>query len=107
MLSPYMTQTSRNDASTIFQARAGMTKVKMNYTNKYKSNLKCRACQQEEESQKHIMEECRKIHTNEETMVKEEEIYTEDVTILKNTTKKIISILAKLDKAQATASNNC
>ncbi len=104
---PYMTVMTRNQASTIFKARSSMLKMKMNYKNRYKNNLKCRACNSEEETQNHVLAECSALHPNKETTVTDQDIFTEDTTKLKESAKKIDKILAKLEEAQGSAAKHC
>ena len=52
-----MNKLTRNQASTIFRARTRMLKVKTNFKNGH-TNLKCRMCGKQEETQKHVLEEC-------------------------------------------------
>ena len=78
-----------------------MLHVKNNYKNKYKNNLMCRACGQEEETQNHILAECLKIHTYEHSKVTQEMIFTEDTTDLKNTAQRIKETLKRLENLEA------
>ncbi len=50
-------------------------------------------CMEEEESQQHILNECKTLHRDNSTKVKIEEIFTQDT---KETVVKIQDILAKL-----------
>ncbi len=52
-----------------------MIECKENYKNDYKdNNLKCRFCEITEESQNHVLEECNKLHINEQTKITSDEI---------------------------------
>ena len=86
----YMNKLTRKQASTIFQARTRMLKVKNNYKNG-NSDLMCRLCKEKEETQKHILEECLKIHTSKETqsIITTEMIFAEDTGKLKEYAKRI------------------
>ena len=57
----YMKKLTRKQASTIFKARTRMIKVKGNYKNGF-PDLACRACKNAEESQMHVLQECRKLN---------------------------------------------
>ena len=57
----YMNELTRKQTSLIFKARTRMLKIKGNYKNGY-TNLTCRLCGKEEESQPHILEECPVVH---------------------------------------------
>ena len=57
-LQPNRTNIKKEEAQLIFSIRCRMTKVKNNMKGKYES-LSCRGCKIEEESQKHIVEECK------------------------------------------------
>ncbi len=78
----YMYKTSREVASTIFQARSRMLKVKSDYKNKYKNHLQCRACGLAEETQNHVMQECPKLHPTNANKTTQEIIFCEDCTQL-------------------------
>ena len=71
-------------------------KVKENYKNKYKSDMKCRACGQQTESQSHIRRECETLHQNETSKITEAAITTEDIDTLKETATKIEEIMRHL-----------
>ena len=58
----YMNELTRRQASTIFKTRTRMIKVKGNYKNAY-TDLTCRACKIEIESQKHVLEDCRSLQS--------------------------------------------
>ena len=64
---PYLEKLNRKQASTLFQTRTRMLKVKENYKTKYQTNLMCRACGLFEETQNHILNECKKLHETNET----------------------------------------
>ncbi len=93
----YMKALTRNQASLIFKARTRMIECKANFKKKYKNEISCRKCNQGEENQKHIFQECQEIHRTDETRIKEEEIFTEDPNRLANTAKKIEKILTALE----------
>ena len=92
---PYMNQLNRFQASSIFKARTRMLDIKNNFRGKY-PDLICRGCGQADETQEHILNECPGIHTNDETKILTNEIFTDDPGILKETYKKIIRIEKKL-----------
>ena len=85
----YIYKAPRQVASTIFQARTRMLKVKTNYKNKYKNNLTCRACGLADETQNHAMEECLKLHQNDTTKVTPEMIFNQDTNQLNQTAHQI------------------
>ena len=95
---PYMDSLPRREASTIFAARTRMIDVKTNFRNKYK-DTKCRMCNTEEETQKHILEECRNIDRSETGKITEEEIFTEEIEKIKITARKINRIREQLSAA--------
>ena len=73
-------KTSQNILELIFKMRSKVTKVKMNYKRSFE-NLDCSACNEEKESQKHIME-CKKIMKLKENDKKDlnyEKIFGENV----------------------------
>ena len=53
----YMLTMSKAQCSVIFAVRTRMLNVKGNYPSKH-TDMKCRWCNDEEESQVHIMEQC-------------------------------------------------
>ena len=83
----YMNKLTRNQASTIFKARTRMLKVKANYKNG-NTNMKCRLCEKNEETQKHALEECEIINET-HNKVSEQMIFNEDTNELKTTAKLI------------------
>ncbi len=92
----YMDKLTRNQTSIIFQTRTRMLKVKENYKNKYKADMKCRACGHETESQSHILRECETLHQNETSKITEAAITTEDTDTLKETATKIEETMRRL-----------
>ena len=72
-----------------------MIDVKNNYRNKYR-DLVCRGCGKYDETQQHILEECETIHQNKTTQVTTSNIFTEDTEKLKETAKKIKTIITQL-----------
>ena len=78
-LKPSRVKATQNEIETIFKMRSRMTDVKLNFRRKYE-NLDCRACNQEEESQKHLYE-CLEILKNKEIktkMMKYDQIFGEN-----------------------------
>ncbi len=97
----YLYKTSREVASTIFQARSRMLKVKSNYKNKYKNHLQCRACGLSEETQNHVMQECPKLHPTNANKTTQEMIFCEDSTQLNQIAhliQKTMNLLATYDE---------
>ncbi len=93
----YMNKLTRREASTIFKARTRMLDVKNNFKGKYRDR-KCRKCNCDNETQEHILQECRGIHTDEQTKVKTPDLFSEDITELKLTSKKIVNTINKLEE---------
>ena len=92
----YMNKLTRNEVSTIFKARTRMLDIKNNFRNKYRT-LKCRKCEEETETQEHIMNECTGIHKDNTTKVKTEDLFNDDLINIKNQAAKIQEIMKKLD----------
>ena len=90
----YISRLTRNQVSIIFKARTRMLKVKSNYKNGYK-DLKCRICGNEEESQKHIMEECETLN-REFKVITKEMIFQEDLEGLKEVARNINNRMKKM-----------
>ena len=80
----YMSELTRKQTSLIFKARTRMIKVKSNYKNGH-TDLICRMCKKEEETQKHILEECLAIHKDEAIIVPKDKIFSEETGTLKKT----------------------
>ena len=93
----YLHKTPRTVASTIFQARSRMIKVKSNYKNKYKNNLTCRACGLTEETQSHILEDCPKLHPTNANKVTQNMIFDHDPIQLIQTAHLIQTNMTILD----------
>ena len=91
----YMNKLNRNECSAIFRARTRMTEVKNNYRGMY-TNHTCRKCGETTETQAHVFEDCKEIHINNDTTVKQAEIFSKNTAILKITAKKIKIIIDKL-----------
>lgn len=72
-----------------------MLDVKENNRGKYNDN-KCRVCKTEIETQKHVLEECTKIHPDNRIKVTREEIFNPDTGVLKQTTDKIKEVMKSL-----------
>ena len=51
--------------------------------------MTCRACGQEEETQNHILHGCNALYQNNENKVNQADFFTNDITQLKQTAKKI------------------
>ena len=74
----YLDELTRNEASAIFRGRARMIHAKSNYKNKY-SNLLCRGCGLTEESQMHILNDCKEIHKDDLNKVTTQEIFNNNL----------------------------
>ena len=93
----YLMELSKKEASLIFKARTRMIKVKSNYKNMFKNNLNCRACGQAEESQEHILNQCHKIHSNNQRKVKSEDFFEDEPQLLRRTAFKIETAMTILE----------
>ena len=72
---------SQEETKTIFHLRTRVTNVKMNYRGKHE-NLNCSVCQNELESQKHILQECKILKSMEKSndySVEYEKLFGENV----------------------------
>ena len=83
----YMYEMTRDNAETIFKARTRMLKVKNNYRGAF-NDVTCRICNNDPETQQHILEECPGIHTSTENKVTPEDLFSEDIHQLEETCKK-------------------
>ena len=91
----YMNKLNRTETSTIFKARTRMLDAKLNFKNKYQ-NLKCRWCEEPNETQEHILENCPGLHTTNKTKVIKQEIFDDNPTTLKLTANKIAETMIRL-----------
>ena len=95
----YMNELTRNQASTIFRARTRMIKVRANYKNGNEGlDLTCRLCKKEEETQKHVLEECEVLSTKHSKATKTM-IFSENTIELKETAKTIEKRLQELEES--------
>ena len=92
----YMKQLTRNQASLIFKTRSRMLRIKDNYKKEF-PNQTCRACDQQPETQHHILVECNTIHRGDHLKVQMKEVFDEHVPHLKKTAKKIEDIMNTLE----------
>ena len=72
-----------------------MIKAKGNYKNGF-SDLTCRICKKEEETQTHILEMCPDMHPSDATKVLKHQLFSEDIDTLRVLAKKIEIIMEKL-----------
>ena len=93
----YMNELTRKQTSLIFKARTRMLKVKGNYKNGY-TDLTCRMCKSEEESQTHILETCSVIHPDDAIKVPKRKLFTEDTGTLREVASTIGKIQDKLNE---------
>ena len=100
----YMMKMNRFDASIIFKARTRMLDIKNNFRGKY--DLKCRACGTTEETQEHILEQCKIIHREDSTTVAREDIFTEDLGTLEETAKKVKDVMERIQSAVHTSAHS-
>ena len=92
----YMEELTCREAKNILIYRTRMMKVKENYKNNY-SNMTCRWCKLENESQNHILEECEEFPIKGHG-IKTSDIFNEDHHKLKIITKTLGEIYKELDK---------
>ena len=100
----YMTKLTRKQASVIFKARTRMIKVKGNYKNGF-PDLTCRACKTEPETQMHVLNECKNLHSQNPTSTnnsdnpdqpEKNDIFSEDPEALRATSMEISDIYENL-----------
>ena len=90
----YMNQLTRKQVSRIFKARSRMIKVKSNFRSHFENrrnghnDIKCRACNLDDETQNHIFNECKDIHRNEMLKTEENEYFSENTDIVRKAAKK-------------------
>ena len=84
----YMRVLSNAESEMIFRTRTRMLMIKVNMKKSYK-DLVCRICNEYEENQKHVIEECvglkevRAKYLNDSNEVKEQDAFSEDEKKLK------------------------
>ena len=93
----YMNNLTRKECTSIFAVRSRMLKVKGNYKNKY-PNLTCRWCTLTNETQEHILKECREFKPI--TGTNTYETYYEDTLTAHKTTANIIQKVTEKLKEQ-------
>jgi hypothetical protein len=99
----YMSKLNRTQTSQIFKARTRMLNIKDNMRGAYKENMTCRICNTVEvETQKHIFEECSKLHEQSDMKISDEELYTEDIETLIKTANKVTRIMEIIEKTKGT-----
>ena len=76
-----------------------MLDVKNNFRNKY-NDILFSACGDVEETQTHVLEECRAIHTQEDTKVREQDIFKTDPKQLSTTADKVAKIIDSISSVQ-------
>ena len=74
-----------------------MIKVKSNYKNGHQ-NLACRMCNEEPETQTHILEDCPAIHSDESSKVPRHQLFNENTDTLRKMAKNLEQILEKLSE---------
>ena len=87
----YMNELTRKQTSLIFKARSRMLKVKGNYKNGH-SDLMCRMCKNQEETQTHILDECQAIHKSDASKVPIHLLFSEDTGTLRQVAKNLETI---------------
>ena len=75
-----------------------MLQIKNNYQTKY-NDIICRGCKAENETQQHVLQECKEIHKSNNTKVEEEKFFSEDVEVLKKAAKNIKFILKWIEQS--------
>lgn len=94
----YLEQLSRSKASIIMKTRTRMLEVKNNFKKKYGNNILCRKCNNKDETQEHILNECKSLHKDENLKVTKTEIFENNIENLKKVAAKIEKIMEILKK---------
>ena len=87
----YMDKLNRKQCNAILRARASMLMVKENYKKQYENNLLCRFCENHNETQEHILQDCTKIKRSKEKIIYSK-IFEEDTEPLREIANEIIKI---------------
>ena len=96
-LQPNNINISREETQLIFKLRCRVTGVKTNMRNMY-SDVLCDACGIQEESQKHVIQECIKLNENQDSMFIYEKIYNGSVSEKVEIAKKFEKNYQKLQE---------
>ena len=97
-LANYLKTITRKQCTSIIKVRTRMVPVKANYGDRYQDK-KCRLCQEEEETQKHVLSECRitKVEARHFAYTK---YFTEDeektLKIMAENNLKIVELMEKI-----------
>ena len=83
-----MKKLNRYQTSIIFKTRTRMLEVKNNYKNRHR-DLNCRMCNNHVEDQKHALQMCPELPKRGIEPVNITDIFSENITSLKATAKKI------------------
>ena len=94
-----MNQLNRFQVSTIFKARTQMLDIKNNFRGKY-NNITCRGCGEANETQEHVLNECKSIHQSENTRVEQKDIFSNNITTLTKTAESIDDIMELIRKSE-------
>ena len=94
----YIQKLNRTLVRTIFKARTRMLDIKNNFRGKYQG-IKCRGCGMADETQEHVLEECIKLHENNENKVTKEEIFSDNPDQNTKTAEKIQYIMKQIERA--------
>ena len=95
----YLDNLTRNKASAIFKARTRMFPAKNNQRGNH-PDLICRFCKKEDETQEHLLNECKTLHTDNRTKIKTTEIFAEYDENTKETANKLLAIMEKIDELE-------
>ena len=96
----YMENLTRKECRAILLARTRMIPTKNNHKGSHKT-MECRWCKQKdkEETQQHIITECKEFTKNVEINIKYEDIFNDsNHENLKKTARTIINILEEMEK---------
>ena len=76
-----------------------MLQTKDNYKNKYE-NMICRGCGQTTETQNHILNECKTIHTRQETKIYINQIFSDEINTLREVATKLNQLTNNLKQME-------
>ena len=102
---PYILKLTRNQTSTIFKARNRMIRIKENYKNEH-DNMECRGCGHKQETLIHVMNTCTAIHTNNTHKIHINELFKENINIMREIAKKLTHIDEIIDQWNKPTRNN-
>ena len=90
-------QISVEEMQLIFKLRSRVTNVRMNFKGMHEE-WTCQVCQEDNETQEHIVQECKKINVNDLEKIEYEKIYHGNVEEMLKIARKFKRNIERRDK---------